>query len=72
MVPKCLCFDVYPINPFDFRSSTGEVAQEANLKMSGILSQLQEQTIDENLVLKMLEENLKLIWDQCLHDGYSS
>jgi len=26
---------------FDFRSSTGEVAQEANLKMPGILSQLQ-------------------------------
>ncbi|XP_049391460.1 uncharacterized protein LOC125855811 [Solanum stenotomum] len=53
-------------------SSTGEVAQEANLKMSGILSQLQEQTIDENLVLKMIEDNLKLIWDHCLHDGSSS
>lgn len=26
---------------YDFRSSTGEVAQEVNLKMSGILSQLQ-------------------------------
>ncbi|XP_006340491.1 uncharacterized protein [Solanum tuberosum] len=57
---------------FDFRSSTGEVAQEANLKMPGILSQLQEQTIDEKLVLKMLEDNLKLIWDHCLSDGSSS
>ncbi|XP_004237499.1 uncharacterized protein [Solanum lycopersicum] len=57
---------------YDFRSSTGEVAQEVNLKMSGILSQLQEETIDENLVLKMLEDNLKLIWDHCLDDGSSS
>ncbi|XP_059308187.1 uncharacterized protein LOC132059564 [Lycium ferocissimum] len=57
---------------FDFRSSTGEVSQEASLKMPGIVSQLQKQTIDENLVLKMLEENLKLIWDHCLSDGSSS
>ncbi|CAN4115237.1 unnamed protein product [Withania somnifera] len=57
---------------FDFRSSTGEVAQEASLKMQGIVSHLRKQTIDENLVLKMLEENLRLIWDHCLSDGSSS
>ncbi|KAG5611259.1 hypothetical protein H5410_022540 [Solanum commersonii] len=73
---------------FDFRSSTGEVAQEASLKMPGIVSQLRagrpsfpneqlcifllEQTIDEKLVLKMLEDNLRLIWDHCLSDGSSS
>ncbi|XP_055834666.1 uncharacterized protein LOC129903184 [Solanum dulcamara] len=57
---------------FDFRSSTGEVAQEANLKMPGIVSQLWKQAIDENLVLKMLEDNLRLIWDHCLTDGSSS
>jgi len=28
--------------------------------------------IDEKLVLKMLEDNLKLIWDHCLSDGSSS
>lgn len=57
---------------FDFRSSTGEVAEEASLKMPGIVSQLQKQVIDENLVLKMLEDNLRLIWDHCLPDGSSS
>lgn len=57
---------------FDFRSSTGEVAQEASLKMPGIASQLGKQVIDENLVLKMLEDNLRLIWDHCLSDGSSS
>ncbi|MCD7450425.1 hypothetical protein HAX54_006060 [Datura stramonium] len=57
---------------FDFRSSTGEVAQEASLKMPGIVSQLRKQVIDESLVLKMLEDNLRLIWDHCLSDGSSS
>ncbi|KAM3290090.1 putative protein isoform X1 [Capsicum chacoense] len=57
---------------FDFRSSTGEVAQEASLKMPGIVSQLWKQTTDENLVLKMLEDNLRLIWDHCLSDDSSS
>ncbi|XP_075084322.1 uncharacterized protein LOC107763629 isoform X2 [Nicotiana tabacum] len=57
---------------FDFRSSTGEVSWETSLKMPGIVSQLRKQTIDEKLVLKMLEDNLKLIWDHCLSDGSSS
>lgn len=66
-------FKIRHADRFDFRSSTGEVvAQEASLKMPGIVSQLRKQTIDENLVLKMLEDNLRLIWDHCLSDGSSS
>ncbi|XP_019231511.1 PREDICTED: uncharacterized protein LOC109212336 [Nicotiana attenuata] len=57
---------------FDFRYSTGEVAREIFLKMPGIISQLRKQTVEENVLLKMLEENLKLIWNHCLLDGSSS
>ncbi|XP_059308189.1 uncharacterized protein LOC132059566 isoform X1 [Lycium ferocissimum] len=57
---------------FDLRSSTGEVTREIFLKMPGIVSQLRKQTVEENLVFEMLENNLKLIWEHCLLDGSSS
>ncbi|XP_020551129.1 uncharacterized protein LOC105166900 isoform X2 [Sesamum indicum] len=47
---------------FDFRSSNGEVANEVSLKMPGVVSLLREQTVNTDLALEMLEENLKLIW----------
>ncbi|GFS30164.1 hypothetical protein Acr_00g0010530 [Actinidia rufa] len=51
---------------FDFRTSSGEVTGEVSLKMTGIVSQLQEQNIQIDQVTEMLKDNLKLIWDYFL------
>ncbi|KAG5611220.1 hypothetical protein H5410_022501 [Solanum commersonii] len=65
-------FKLRHADPFDFKSSAGEVTQEIILKMSGIISEFRKQTMDEDLMFEMLENNLKLIWDLCLLDGSSS
>ncbi|WMV25869.1 hypothetical protein MTR67_019254 [Solanum verrucosum] len=65
-------FKLRHADPFEFKSSTGEVTQEIFLKMPGIISELRKQTMDEDLVFEMLENNLKLIWDLCLLDGSSN
>ncbi|KAL6578012.1 hypothetical protein OROMI_010340 [Orobanche minor] len=55
---------------FDFRTSTGEVAKEARLKLPGIVSlrgvYQQEQTVNTALAFEMLKETLKLIWKHFL------
>ncbi|KAL6497687.1 hypothetical protein OROHE_027012 [Orobanche hederae] len=52
---------------FDFRTSTGEVAKEARLKLPGIISVLGvEETINTDLAFEMLKETLKLIWKHFL------
>ncbi|KAI8006772.1 hypothetical protein LOK49_LG07G01745 [Camellia lanceoleosa] len=48
---------------FDFRTSAGEVTEEVSLKMTGILSQLREQSGQIDMVTEMLKDNIKLIWD---------
>ncbi|KAH0682980.1 hypothetical protein KY289_020732 [Solanum tuberosum] len=65
-------FKLRHVDRFDFKSSTGEVTQEIFLKMPGIISELRKQTMDEDVMFEMLENNLKLIWDLCLLDGSSS
>ncbi|CAL5406901.1 unnamed protein product [Camellia sinensis] len=48
---------------FDFRTSAGEVTEEVSLKMTGIASQLREQSSQIDMVTEMLKDNIKLIWD---------
>ncbi|KAL7215556.1 hypothetical protein ACSBR1_027668 [Camellia fascicularis] len=48
---------------FDFRTSAGEVTEEVSVKMTGILSQLREQSGQIDMVTEMLKDNIKLIWD---------
>ncbi|XP_015159254.1 uncharacterized protein [Solanum tuberosum] len=64
-------FKLWHADRFDFKSSAGEDTQEIFLKMPGIISELRKQTMDEDLMFEMLENNLKLIWDLCLFDGSS-
>ncbi|XP_054817021.1 uncharacterized protein LOC129316635 [Prosopis cineraria] len=55
---------------FDFRISTGETASEAYLKLKGIVSESQVEKVDISLISKMLEQELRLIWDHflnCVH-----
>ncbi|CDP04249.1 unnamed protein product [Coffea canephora] len=51
---------------FDFRTSSGEVSREVAMKMKGIVSNLPEQTKQDDLLHEMLSSNLKLIWENCL------
>ncbi|KAJ7973587.1 DNA ligase [Quillaja saponaria] len=52
---------------FDFRTSTGESAIEISLKLKGIVSKLQVQNVDYGLILEMLEDNLRSIWNHFLN-----
>ncbi|KAL1332449.1 hypothetical protein HN51_061251 [Arachis hypogaea] len=52
---------------FDFLTSTGESASEVSLKLKGIVSALQVQKVDTALISKMLEDTIKLLWDQFLN-----
>lgn len=51
---------------FDFLTSNGEAANEVILKLPGIVSLLQEDKVNTELVLEMLEDNLRLIWKHFL------
>ncbi|KAH6831909.1 hypothetical protein C2S53_012784 [Perilla frutescens var. hirtella] len=51
---------------FDFLTSNGEASNEVILKMPGIVSLLQEEKVDTDVVLEMLNENLRLIWKHFL------
>ncbi|THG04195.1 hypothetical protein TEA_001426 [Camellia sinensis var. sinensis] len=48
---------------YDFRTSAGEVTGEVSLKMTGITSQLREQSSQIDMVTEMFKDNIKLIWD---------
>ncbi|XXG50306.1 hypothetical protein AAC387_Pa02g4341 [Persea americana] len=50
----------------DFRTSTGEVAREVTLKMVGISKVVRDGMAETSIVKKMLQDNLKLIWDHFL------
>ncbi|RWR74560.1 hypothetical protein CKAN_00289500 [Cinnamomum micranthum f. kanehirae] len=50
----------------DFRTSTGEVAREVTLKMVGISKLAMDGMAETSIVKKMLQDNLKLIWDHFL------
>nr|GMC91267.1 DNA ligase [Ipomoea batatas]GME19159.1 DNA ligase [Ipomoea batatas] len=54
---------------FDFRTSSGEVAREVTLKLHGIVSQIQDETCENDPVFQMLGDNIKLIWDHFLCSG---
>ncbi|KAL0452225.1 UNVERIFIED_CONTAM: hypothetical protein Slati_1200600 [Sesamum latifolium] len=47
---------------FDFRSRISEVTNDVSLKMPGIVSLLEDETVSSDLALEMLKENLKFIW----------
>ncbi|KAL8533015.1 hypothetical protein ACS0TY_009319 [Phlomoides rotata] len=48
---------------FDFVSSKGEVSNEVSLKMTGVVSLLREETVDTELAMEMVKDNLKLMWN---------
>ncbi|XP_010247074.1 PREDICTED: uncharacterized protein LOC104590204 isoform X2 [Nelumbo nucifera] len=51
---------------FDFRTSMGEFSREVGLKMTGIVGQLQDHMAEVGPVTDMLQDTLKLIWDNFL------
>ncbi|KAJ8646147.1 hypothetical protein MRB53_007895 [Persea americana] len=50
----------------DLRTSAGEVAKEVTLKMVGISKVVRDGMAETSIVKKMLQDNLKLIWDHFL------
>ncbi|XP_042517480.1 uncharacterized protein LOC122091534 [Macadamia integrifolia] len=55
---------------FDFIASSGEVAKEASLKLTGINTLLRDGMVEIGPISKLLEDNLKLIWEHFLRcDG---
>ncbi|GAA0156673.1 hypothetical protein LIER_38318 [Lithospermum erythrorhizon] len=65
-------YNVRPADRFDFRSSKGENSGEVTLKMLGIVSLLQEPTLQPELVSQMLKDNLRLMWEYCLNKTASA
>ncbi|RWR74557.1 hypothetical protein CKAN_00289200 [Cinnamomum micranthum f. kanehirae] len=50
----------------DLRTSAGEVEKEVTLKMVGISKVVRDGMAETSIVKKMLQDNLKLIWDHFL------
>ncbi|KAF6140177.1 hypothetical protein GIB67_028983 [Kingdonia uniflora] len=51
---------------FDFRTSFREVSGEVSLNMIGITRQIEDRSLEPSLVMFMLRDNLKVIWDNFL------
>ncbi|KAJ4968399.1 hypothetical protein NE237_015100 [Protea cynaroides] len=51
---------------FNFVTSTGEVSKEVSLKMTGINKLLRDRMVEIEPINKLLEDTLKLIWEQFL------
>ncbi|KAG9440156.1 hypothetical protein H6P81_020321 [Aristolochia fimbriata] len=51
---------------FDFQTSMGETAEEVTLKMSALAKQLVELEAEEGVIAEMVQETLKLIWENFL------
>ncbi|KAL9381940.1 hypothetical protein Peur_024975 [Populus x canadensis] len=51
---------------YDFRTGTGETTREIYLKLKRIVSEMQEPGTESDSISKMLEDSLRLIWDQFL------
>ncbi|KAB2629935.1 hypothetical protein D8674_007454 [Pyrus ussuriensis x Pyrus communis] len=50
-------------NRFDFTTSAGETGWEVRLFLQMLISKLQEENVEVGLISDMLQENMKLIWD---------
>ncbi|XP_068341426.1 uncharacterized protein [Pyrus communis] len=53
-------------NRFDFTTSAGETGWEVRLFLQMLISKLQEENVEVGLISDMLQENMKLIWDDFL------
>ncbi|KAF5199417.1 Dna-directed rna polymerase subunit alpha [Thalictrum thalictroides] len=51
---------------FDFRTSTGEVSQEASLRVPELTKLLRDENLDLNSMIDMVRDTLKLIWGHFL------
>ncbi|KAH0994539.1 hypothetical protein GBA52_018403 [Prunus armeniaca] len=51
---------------FDFRTSTGEATWEVSLMLKKVLSKLQEEKVEVSSISEILEENMRMIWDNFL------
>uniref|UniRef100_A0A2P2JFS3 Uncharacterized protein LOC105647792 isoform X1 n=2 Tax=Rhizophora mucronata TaxID=61149 RepID=A0A2P2JFS3_RHIMU len=51
---------------FDFRSGTGEASKETYLKLKGVISELKAARANGDSVSSILNDNLKLIWENFL------
>ncbi|XP_010247070.1 PREDICTED: uncharacterized protein LOC104590203 isoform X2 [Nelumbo nucifera] len=51
---------------FNCKSQTKEDSRDISIEMTRVVELLQDQAVDSGLVNKMLEETLKLIWDNLL------
>ncbi|KAJ4762299.1 hypothetical protein LUZ62_072674 [Rhynchospora pubera] len=54
---------------FDYRTSTGEAANEVSFKLSGMLEQLTEDNFREGRVIDMIQGAVDMIWDNFLTLG---
>ncbi|PQQ21191.1 uncharacterized protein Pyn_24127 [Prunus yedoensis var. nudiflora] len=51
---------------FDFRTSTGEATWEVSLMLKKVVSKLQEEKVEVSSISEILEENMRMIWDNFL------
>ncbi|KAL5703254.1 hypothetical protein ACHQM5_028367 [Ranunculus cassubicifolius] len=51
---------------FDFRTSTGEVTQEASLKVPKLNKQLRDEALEPGSLVDVVADTLKLVWDNFL------
>ncbi|KAK0600374.1 hypothetical protein LWI29_014364 [Acer saccharum] len=54
------------VDLYNFKDACGQYSSEVYLKLKRLVSDLQEEKVETDLILEMFKDNLKMIWDHFL------